>query len=50
VRRLDTFVRWLMSFAGEVLPVSPPHLVDTYRAMARATLAEYASVAAEQGS
>ncbi|MGH9886359.1 MAG: helix-turn-helix transcriptional regulator, partial [bacterium] len=24
VRRLDSFVRWLMSFAGDVVPVSPP--------------------------
>ena len=50
VRRLDKFVRWLMSFAGEVVPVSPPHLVDTYRAMASATLAEYGGASAERGS
>src|SRR5262249_32489033 len=30
VRRVDSFVRWLMSFAGDVVPVSPPGLVDQY--------------------
>ena len=27
VRRVDSFVRWIMSFAGEVVPISPPSLV-----------------------
>lgn len=31
VRRMDTFVRWILSFAGEVLPVSPGEVVDSYR-------------------
>ena len=41
VRRLDTFARWLFSFAGEAEPVSPPALVETWRALGRATLALY---------
>ena len=42
VRRLDTFARWVLSFAGEAEPVSPPELVTAYRDVARATLAAYA--------
>jgi proteasome accessory factor B len=41
VRRVDSFVRWLLSFAGEVVPVSPPRLVQEYAATARATLSVY---------
>jgi predicted DNA-binding transcriptional regulator YafY len=41
VRRLDVFARWLLSFAGEAEPVSPPELVDAYRALAEQTLATY---------
>jgi proteasome accessory factor B len=41
VRRMDTFCRWLLSFAGEAVPVSPPELVDEFRALVRATLAAY---------
>jgi predicted DNA-binding transcriptional regulator YafY len=46
VRRPDTFVRWLLGLAGAVEPVSPPELVEQYRALARATLAIYAGDAA----
>ncbi len=42
VRRRDAFVRWILSFAGEVVPVAPPSLVDEYQTMVRATLATYA--------
>ncbi len=42
VRRLDTFARWLLSFAGSARPLAPPELVDRYRAIARETLARYA--------
>ena len=42
VRRLDTFARWVLSFAGEAEPVSPPELVTAYRDVARETLAAYA--------
>ena len=41
VRRVDSFVRWIMSFAGEVVPISPPSLVEQYRAVIGATAALY---------
>ena len=41
VRRVDSFVRWIMSFAGEVIPVSPPHLVEQYKSVVAATLNIY---------
>ena len=41
VRRVDSFARWVMSFAGDVVPVSPPRLREEYRAMIAATLAVY---------
>jgi hypothetical protein len=41
VRRIDTFCRWILSFAGEVVPLSPPELVDEYRALVRGTFAVY---------
>jgi predicted DNA-binding transcriptional regulator YafY len=41
VRRMDTFARWLLSFAGAARPLSPPELVDRYRTIARDTLARY---------
>jgi hypothetical protein len=34
-------VRWALSFRGEVVPVSPPELVDAYREALRATLDVY---------
>ncbi|MEJ7811444.1 MAG: WYL domain-containing protein [Gemmatimonadaceae bacterium] len=42
VRRPDAFARWLLSFAGGAVPVSPPALVDEYRELARRTLSVYA--------
>ena len=41
VRRLDAFARWLLSFAGDAVPVFPPALVDEYRRQLRATFAVY---------
>jgi predicted DNA-binding transcriptional regulator YafY len=41
VRRMDTFSRWILSFAGEAVPVSPPQLVRLYRKQIRATYALY---------
>ena len=41
VRRADSFARWLLAFAGEARPVSPPSLVDEYRALAERTRALY---------
>jgi len=42
VRRLDVFARWLLSFAGELVPVAPPALMDEYRHQVAATKAVYA--------
>lgn len=41
VRRVDVFARWLLSFAGDAIPLSPPRLVDAFHAIARETLALY---------
>lgn len=41
VRRLDAFARWLLSFAGDLVPVAPPALVREYSRMVRDTLACY---------
>ncbi|MGH7617897.1 MAG: helix-turn-helix transcriptional regulator [Gemmatimonadaceae bacterium] len=43
VRRIDSFVRWLMSFAGEIVPVSPPRLREQYDAAIAVTLARYSA-------
>jgi proteasome accessory factor B len=43
VRRTDSFIRWMMSFAGEVIPVSPEELVTQYRSTVAATLAIYSA-------
>jgi proteasome accessory factor B len=43
VRRLDAFARWLLSFAGDLEPVSPADVVEEYRGLARRTLAHHAS-------
>lgn len=48
VRRLDAFARWLLSFAGEAVPIAPDTLVAQYRDIARATLALYDAPAAER--
>ena len=41
VRRVDAFARWLLSFAGEAVPVSPPELVEEYRNLASRTRERY---------
>ena len=41
VRRRDAFARWLLSFAGDVVPLAPPELVDEYAGLLRRTLAVY---------
>ncbi len=41
VRRRDAFTRWLLSFAGDLAPVSPPELVADYQSLVRQTLAVY---------
>ncbi len=45
VRRMDTFARWLLGFAGAATPVAPEELVDRYRTIAAETLAIYAGSA-----
>jgi predicted DNA-binding transcriptional regulator YafY len=40
-RRLDVFARWLLSLQGDVVPLSPPELVEAYRLQIRDTLAIY---------
>ncbi|MGH7497726.1 MAG: helix-turn-helix transcriptional regulator, partial [Gemmatimonadales bacterium] len=42
VRRTDAFARWLLSFAGDVVPVSPAELVQEYRGLVHETLAHHA--------
>ncbi len=44
VRRLDAFARWLLSFAGELEPISPRELVDEYVGLVRETLAHHSTV------
>ena len=43
VRRADTFARWLLSFAGDVVPISPRELVDEYEGLLRETLEHHAA-------
>ncbi len=42
VRRVDAFARWLLSFAGDLEPVSPAQVVDEYAGLVRETLAHHA--------
>ena len=41
VRRVDVFARWLLSFAGELVPLAPPALVEEYRRQIEATKQVY---------
>lgn len=41
VRRSDVFARWCLSFAGEIVPVSPESIVQEYDRQRAATLALY---------
>jgi proteasome accessory factor B len=41
VRRVDSFVRWIMSFAGDIVPVAPAALREQYRTVIGATLSAY---------
>ena len=45
VSRRDAFARWLLSFAGDAMPVEPAPLVEEYQALARQTLAHHAGAA-----
>jgi proteasome accessory factor B len=42
VRRADSFARWLLSFAGEAAPVSPPALVGEFASLVERTRQMYA--------
>lgn len=42
VRRTDAFARWLLSFGGEAVPLSPPEVVQAWQALAADTLERYA--------
>jgi predicted DNA-binding transcriptional regulator YafY len=44
VRRSDAFARWLLSFAGDVVPMGPRELVDEFHGLARETLSHHATV------
>jgi predicted DNA-binding transcriptional regulator YafY len=46
VRRRDAFARWLLSFGGDLVPVSPTEVVSEYEALVHATLAVYAGAGA----
>ncbi|MEO7648110.1 MAG: WYL domain-containing protein [Gemmatimonadaceae bacterium] len=41
VRRMDSFARWLLSFAGGAVPLSPPELVREYSSQLERTRALY---------
>jgi len=41
VRRIDAFARWLLSFAGAAVPVSPPEVVNAWRDLGERTLTRY---------
>ena len=43
VRRTDAFARWLLSFAGDLVPVAPRALVDEYRGLIREALSHHAA-------
>jgi proteasome accessory factor B len=46
VRRVDSFVRWIMSFGGDVVPISPVGLIDHYRTVLKTTADIYSEAAA----
>lgn len=47
VRRLDAFLRWLLTFAGTVRPVAPPDAVARWQTMLDAALTAYESSSTE---
>lgn len=42
VRRVDVFARWLLSFAGDAVPLSPPEVVEAVRRLSMETRSLYA--------
>ena len=47
VRRAEAFVRWLLSFGGAVVPVSPAPIVEAYADQIARTLAIYGEASAD---
>ncbi len=43
VRRRDTFLRWLLAFGGDAVPVAPPEVVQDWHALLRTTYAAHAN-------
>lgn len=41
IRRADSFARWLLSFAGEAVPITPESLVREYQQLVNDTRARY---------
>jgi proteasome accessory factor B len=41
IRRTDAFARWLLSFGGDLIPLSPREVVDAYRGLVRETLSHH---------
>ena len=37
MKKVDSFARWLLSFGGEAVPVSPPSLVNEFERQVRLT-------------
>jgi predicted DNA-binding transcriptional regulator YafY len=49
VRRTDAFARWLLSFGGDVVPISPRELVDEFKGLVRETLNHHSTVRRSAG-
>ncbi len=49
VRRTDAFARWLLSFGGDLVPVSPRSLVDEYRGLVKETLTHHKTAPRPRG-
>jgi proteasome accessory factor B len=45
VSRRDAFARWLLSFAGEAVPIEPASVVEDFQILARQTLAHHGGAA-----
>jgi proteasome accessory factor B len=43
VRRIDAFARWLLTFSGDLVPLSPRDLVDEFRGLVKETLAHHSA-------
>jgi predicted DNA-binding transcriptional regulator YafY len=47
VRRVDSFLRWILGFAGAARPVDPPEMVREFGVLLRTTLANYSTASRE---